>query len=80
MPRKSLTNAELKQRLELCREFGVLAYSETEAGFSFQLGPIGVAPVRIVESPLTKEEAAARRTAEFRRVATMHNPGARSGW
>ena len=78
MPRKS--TAELKERLELCREFGVLAYSETEAGFSFQLGP---APLTVAtfkpEEVLTVEERNARRTKEFRRVATLHNPASRSG-
>jgi hypothetical protein len=79
MPRKS--TAELKERLELCREFGVLSYSETDAGFSFQLGPapLNLATFRPAEEVLTDAERAARRTKEFRRVATLHNPASRSG-
>jgi hypothetical protein len=82
MPRKPLTSEQFRKRVELFRELGVLAYSETEAGFSIQLGPVPPpAPaVRVVpEEALTKEEREARRTKEFRRIATMHNPASRSG-
>lgn len=83
MPRaKSVTtNEELRSRIALCRELGVLSYSETAAGFSFQLGPIPFAPPLRVHEPeevLTDAERNARRTREFRRVATLHNPAARN--
>lgn len=84
MPRSKPTIDELKKRLELCREFGVVVYQETDKGFSFQLGPQPLGPSLAAitggnDEVLTVEERNARRLKEFRRVATMHNPAARSG-
>lgn len=74
--RRPLTTKDLKARLELCRDFGVAQYEETpDGGFKFLLGPRVV--TMPAPEPLTAEEARARKEAEFRRVATMHNRGGR---
>lgn len=73
--RRALSTAQLKARLELCREFGVSAFEETDAGVRFSLGPMSAG--RALAEPLSEAEANARRAAEFRRVATLHTRGGR---
>lgn len=73
-----LTNEQLKQRLELCREFGVASYEESpDGGVKITLGRV-VDQVRVDAPVLTQEERNARRNVEFRKVAMAHNPVAAS--
>lgn len=72
--RRPLTNAQLKARLELCRDFGVAAYEESADGVKFTLAPRSGEREGQTVSP---EELAARKAAEFRRVATLHSSGGR---
>ena len=74
--RRTLTDKQLKARLDLCRDYGVVAYEETADGaVKFTLGPriVATAP----PEPITEEERTARRVAEFRKVATAHTRGMR---
>ena len=72
-----LTNEQLKQRLELCRDFGVASYEETpEGGVKFTLGRV-VEQVKVEAPVLTDAERHARQQLEMRRITVAHNPAAR---
>jgi len=72
---RPLTTEELKARLDLCREYGVAVFEEGANGVRFTLMPR--AADRAQPEPLSEGEAAERRKAEFRRVATLHSRGGR---
>jgi hypothetical protein len=72
----TLTKEQLRERLELFREFGVSSYEEDGAGgVKLTLGP-AVRTVEVDAPVLTVAEKQARQQAEMRRITLAHNPAA----